>query len=111
MDDYRRWDFCPRCGVRFKHSSIIACRDCRAKEQEWIHNRPQPGCTIPEEIMFFVTLHVGFISIIESMEELARLCHEKRVAPSGPSTPGIGRTLNKPRPIDRTAQRVTGFKD
>ena len=58
-------------------------------------------------------LHTGFISIIETEEELAQLTdwRDSKVIPSGPTTPAIERTQTKPEPIDRVALRVVGWKD
>jgi len=63
-----------------------------------------------DEPQLTVTLHVFFLSIEETPEMLSRL-PEEGSEKSGPTTPGISRTNRKPKPIDRTAQRVTGFKD
>lgn len=60
---------------------------------------------------FSTRLHVFFLSIEETPEMLARLPEEDGKERKGPTTPGISRTNRKPKPIDRTAQRVTGFKD
>lgn len=65
--------------------------------------------TLPD--YFAAELHVGFVGIEESAEHVRNLCRpDPTDIPKGPASPGISRTPEKPKPIDRVAIRVTGFR-
>jgi hypothetical protein len=57
---------------------------------------------------YTVTMHTGFLSLLETEEELEQLRRNNEPLPAGgPQTPAIERTMNMPSPIDATAARVT----
>lgn len=56
-----------------------------------------------------VPMHVFFLHLEETDEMLTRLRNDNTVVRSGPSTPGIERTVEKPVPVDRVAGRVSHF--
>lgn len=58
-------------------------------------------------------LHVGFLSIMETENELSRLRGEAVQADISPARSRMARLLNKDyvRPIDRTAAKVAGGQD
>lgn len=70
------------------------------------------GCNPPLDIHVPVELHIGFLSLEETAEMLENLRRTPEPeTKSGPSTPGIERTLESPTPIDRTAARVVDTKN
>jgi hypothetical protein len=77
----------------------------------WIRNRadpfrPPPGMHAPE-IHMSVTLHLGFVFVVETEEHLSRLMAYEE-APRKPrvARSRIGRTTSYARPIDAVAGRV-----
>lgn len=84
----------------------------------WIKNRLAEaglfpaGEMGPDSIDLPVELHVGFLCIAETEEELARLRNEAMVHVSKPATPAIERNVrSEMNPINRTAARVVRRKE
>lgn len=83
----------------------------------WWKNRMEaaglfgPKCAGVEAVRLEVPMHVFFLAIDETDEQLARLRRkEPGEKDSGPrlATPGIERVVTMPAPIDRTAAAVVG---
>lgn len=77
----------------------------------WLKNRLSdagllPGSGVAKPIWLGVELHVGFLSVEETPEQLAILRRGETIQTGSPSSPGIKRrgTIG---PIDRVAARVT----
>jgi hypothetical protein len=87
----RAYQFKGHCGEREDESAISGCRQS------------------PISCVF----HVGFVSIIETPEQLERLRRERVAIPSSTARSRMGRMIEREfvRPIDSTAAKVAGATD
>lgn len=60
----------------------------------------------PREVRLFTTLHVGFLAIYETEEELERLRNEQPAPAAAPVRSQVTKTNLVIQPIDRVAARV-----
>lgn len=103
--------FCNGCGCGINTKRATWCKGCHAAAVErlkWKVSQPAGGCDFSESLDA-VSLHVGFVFVIETDEMLDNLRNE----PVAETKPAKGSKISDPagrvpHPIDRVAARVTG---
>ena len=103
------YPFCPACGVRYTRPSKCVCQSCYSKRWRDIHDPKTAVHSPPMPIVLFVEVHVGFLCILETNEELARLRGEPVKQNNSVAYSKIEKDNSRiPEPIDRVAHRVFG---
>lgn len=100
-------EFCEGCG-RARRAGQGLCYPCHARYCRWMHNRPPPtGAENDRIVVVTAIFHIGFLSILETEQELMRLRAERRYFIGEPSRSKVFDDASRvPVPIDCTAARV-----
>lgn len=98
--------WCPGC-CQPMYNSNCWCRGCHKEVIREMHNRPMPPLNPPVEYFSSCTLHVFFLAIPETEEELYRLRKPEPVTEPKHATSKIASTnLANIEPVNRVAANV-----
>ena len=99
---------CNRCRKPIDTGKYFVCDDCTVLVRRDLHNRPTPEHVDAPTINLEVTLHVGFLHIVESIIELSRLRNEAvDMTPEVAASKFGDPSSRVPSPVDRVAARVS----
>jgi hypothetical protein len=95
--------YCNRCGRPWNTDANCWCLECHPLIVRQLRRREGPGMTYAPVVYLSVLLHVGFVWLTETPEQLARLRTKERTPGKRVARSKVFSTARKPVPVDRAA--------